>query len=456
MSSMQLTKRGRVLLLVPVYLFIGAYFLQNPFMAMMGAGLLSLFLYSRTYLIKEKSRIDVDTVVKQDIAYVDEGINITHSLESPGPLRLSLDPDDDLENKDGRRFDQLVKSKALFEYTLHPTTPGKTKVGALNGTLYDPMGLYRTEFNHPAEVNMIVYPSKEAIRHAKAYAHRVHLEELVRDIRRFTTTSGELEEIREYHPGDRWRDIHWKSVSKFGKLMTKEYEKVTLLECCLFLDMSPSMRRGKKKHNHVTFLTIELLKELELSGHDIGLTVYDHRDVLFYQKPEQKRATFNRMYKAIVDIPPPKPSIPYNNLRYKENVTIHNLRDAERQFVENVSKLRYGRSSKGIGGLVRGIKNLNKSVHKRSLAIFITDMETRPELTIKSVEKLKAMKHSVWVIIPFSPWYEAHGDDENILKMVYQDYLRLEAMIRMLYKTGAKVFEMHPGKEGLRILEEGR
>ncbi len=457
MSSINLTTRGKLILIVPIYLFIGAYFLSNPFMAVIGTGILSVFVYSHTYLSRKSSSIKVDTKIKQDTAYVDEGVKISHKIESQGPVRLSLKADDpDMETDDKSVLQRMLNSKILFEYPVYPTSSGRAKMGALTGTIYDPMGLYKSDFKHPSQSEMVVYPSKDTIRHAKAYAHRVHLEELVEDIQRFTTTSEELEEIREYQPGDKLRDIHWKSVSKFGKLMTKEYEKMALLECSIFLDMSPSMRRGKKKHNHVTFLTLELLKELELSGHDIGLTVYDHRNVLFYQKPDKKRTTFPRIYKAISDLPGPKKSMEYNELRYDKEITMDTLKDAELQFLEQVNKIRFGGKSKRIGGLVNAIREIKRGVNKRSLIVFITDMETDPGLVIKSVEKLKAMNHAVWVIIPFSPWYEVEEVDEEKLKMAFRDYIKLEKMIHKLFRAGAKVFEIYPGKEGLRILEEGR
>jgi len=456
MPSMELTRRGKVLMLVPIYLFTGAYLLKNPFMALTGAGLLALLLHSRIYLDRVSSKVDVDPSIAQDTLYVGEGVKVSYMVGSERPLNISLEPSDDLENREDVRFEQTLNSKAIFESTLYPTSSGRAEVGGLKGTLSDPMGLYKVQFDHQSPIDMVVYPSKDAIRYAKTYAHRVHLEELVKDMMSFTVSSGELEEIREYHPGDRWRDIHWRSVSKLGNYMTKEYEKMALLECTVFLDMSPSMRRGKKKMDHINFLTLELLKELELSGHDIGMTVYDHRKVLFHQKPEQRRATFTRIYRALSDLPDPKEPAPYNSPRYREDITIENLKDAERQFVERVSTIRYGSPSAGLGGLVEAVKEVKRGVHKRSLVMIITDMETNPEITIKSVEKLKNMNHTVWVIIPFSPWYDLEHIDEDVLEMTYKDYIRLEKISKILYRAGAKVFEMYPGKEGLRILEEGR
>ncbi len=452
MTSVELTTRGKMILVVPIYLFVGAYFLGDPFMALIGAGILSIFVYSRTYLEGDSTNIKVSTQIKQDNAYVDEGVTISHVLESKGPLHLSIRADDaDMEGVGD--LDGSLNSKMLFEYSLYPTSSGKTKIGGLKGTIYDPMGLFKSDFKHPAYKEMVVYPSKDSIRHGRAYAHRVHLEELVEDIQRFSTSSEELEEIREYHPGDRLRDIHWKSVSKLGKMMTKEYEKMALLQCSIFLDMSPSMRRGKKKYNHVIFLTIELLKTFELSNHEIGLTAYDHRDVLFYQKPEQKRTTFPRIYKGLSDLPEPKESVKYRDHRYNKEVTTRKLKQAELQFVEQISKLRFGGGA--IGGLINAIRELKKGGNKRSLIIFITDLETDPALLIKSVEKLKAMNHTVWVIVPFSPWYDVENVDKAVLERAYQDYLYLETILHKLYRGGAKVFEIYPGKEGLRVMEEG-
>ncbi len=444
------------MLLVPLYLFIGAFFFTNPFMALVGVAFLSLFIYTRSYLIRMAKTLEIETHIEGENAYVDEDLHISQIIGSEGSLFLTLEPGDDMKIVGEGMIKKKIEGKKLVEYSLKPSTPGKTEVGAFTGTLYDPMEFFKLDMEHPHKKRVIVYPSKEAIRHAKAYAHRVHLEELVEDIQRFNTTSGELEEIREYQPGDRLRDMHWQSISKLGKLMTKVYEKMALLECCIFLDMSPSMRRGDRKINHATFITLELLKELELSGHGIGLTVYDHRDVIFHQRPEHKRTAFPRIYQAMSDLLPPREAVEYLNQRYDKEITTQALRDAETQFAERVSRLRHGTASPGTGGLVGAVREIKKQGNKRSLVIFITDMETEPGLIIKSTEKLRALNHVVWVVILFSPWYDVDVVTKENLERAYNDYLNIEKIRVKLHRGGARVFEVYPGKEGLRILEEGR
>jgi uncharacterized protein (DUF58 family) len=43
--------------------------------------------------------------------------------------------------------------------------------------------------------------------------------------------------VREYHPGDSLKRIHWKSTARLGRLQTKVYEPTTTIDVSIFLDV---------------------------------------------------------------------------------------------------------------------------------------------------------------------------------------------------------------------------
>jgi uncharacterized protein (DUF58 family) len=43
--------------------------------------------------------------------------------------------------------------------------------------------------------------------------------------------------VREYHPGDSLKRIHWKSTARLGRLQTKVYEPTTTIDISIFLDV---------------------------------------------------------------------------------------------------------------------------------------------------------------------------------------------------------------------------
>ncbi len=458
MSNMQLSKRGKLLILVPVYLMILGFLLKETYSVVTGTALLSLFIYSRFYLYQTEKTLKVVDELEPGIKSVDEGFRLRQKISSERTLKLRLEPVH--EEGVGTDIDGHVEltTPVDLDQRLMPKRRGYLKVGGLEGWVYDPMELYKVPLEHRSSSLVVVQSSKDAIRRAKAYAKRSHVEELIEDYRRYTTTTGELEEIREYQPGDKLKDIHWRSTSKFRTLMTKVYEKMAMVEVHILLDSGPSMRRKSSgdvnKMEHSIFVALEILKKFEIAGHDIGLTVFDHKGVIFHQKPDHRHSTFNRIYENMAELPSPIKSNGYNTLRYPEDVDAAQLTRAEKEFSRKAGGIISGTTTQELAGIVTTVRMIRSGSGKRTLVVMITDLEINTGLTIKTVEKMKALGNDVWVIVPFSPWYDVEEPDVEVLERAYLDYERLERVLLKLHRAGASVFELYPSKEGLKILLE--
>ncbi len=458
MSDMRLSKRGKLLILVPVYLMILGFILHEPYSVITGMALLSLFIYSRFYLYRTANTLKVVDELEPGIKSVDEGFSLRQKISSERTLKIRAVPVHEEGVGTDRKDGMEVTTPANPDQRLMPKRRGYLKVGGLEGWVYDPMELYKIPLKQKKSTLVVVQSSKDAIRRAKAYAKRSHVEELIQDYRRYTTTSGELEEIREYQPGDKLKDIHWRSASKFQKYMTKVYEKMAMVEVHILLDSGPSMRRKSSgdvnKMEHSIFVSLEILKKFEIAGHDIGLTVFDHKGVIFHQKPDHRHSTFNRIYEKMAELPSPIRSNGYNTLRYPENIDAVHLSEAEKEFSRKAGGIISGASSHELAGIVTTVRMIKSGSGKRTLVVIITDLEINTGLTIKTVEKMKALGNDVWVIVPFSPWYDVEEPDLEILERTYLDYERLERLLLKLHRAGASVFELYPSKEGLKILLE--
>ncbi len=458
MSDIQLSKRGKILLLIPMYLMILGFLLQEPYSVIIAAALLSLFLYSRSYLSRTVHTLDVVDELEPGMKSVDESFMLWQKIISERTLKIRAVPiyKDGIAAENEERIE--VTSPAKLNHRLIPKRRGYLKVGGLEGCVYDPMELYKIPLKRKPSSLVVVQSSKDAIRRAKAYARRSHIEELIQDYQRYTTTSGELEEIREYQPGDKLKDIHWRSASKFQKYMTKVYEKMAMVEIHILLDCGPSMRRKSggdiNKMEHSIFVALEILKKFEIAGHDIGLTAFDHKSVLFHQKPDHRHRTFNRIYEKMAELPSPIKSSGYTSYRYREDIDSSYLSNAEKEFSKRVGGIISRTSTDELAGIVTTVKMIKSGSGKRTLVVLITDLEINTGLTLKTVEKMKALGNDIWVIVPFSPWYEVEEPDKDTLEKTYIDYERLERILLKLYRAGALVFELYPYKEGLKILLE--
>ncbi|WP_345801517.1 DUF58 domain-containing protein [Microbacterium sp. AZCO] len=99
---------------------------------------------------------------------------------------------------------------------------GIVTVGPATTVRSDPIGLLRREHAFEDVHELYVHPRTIGVPSTSAG--------LIRDLegaptRRLVDADMSFHAIREYAPGDSWRQVHWKSTAKTGQLMVRQYEE---------------------------------------------------------------------------------------------------------------------------------------------------------------------------------------------------------------------------------------
>ncbi|MFH8252171.1 DUF58 domain-containing protein [Microbacterium sp. B2969] len=99
---------------------------------------------------------------------------------------------------------------------------GIVTVGPATTVRSDPLGLLRREHAFEDVHELYVHPRTIVVPSTSAG--------LIRDLegaptRRLVDADMSFHAIREYAPGDSWRQVHWKSTAKTGQLMVRQYEE---------------------------------------------------------------------------------------------------------------------------------------------------------------------------------------------------------------------------------------
>jgi uncharacterized protein (DUF58 family) len=98
----------------------------------------------------------------------------------------------------------------------------------------DPFGFYRATLEIPAHAALVVYPRLLPLDELGLPPHRplgdLAAPQLVRDPLR---TVG----VRDYHPDDPLKDVHWPATARAGALQTRVYEQTAAREVAIFLDL---------------------------------------------------------------------------------------------------------------------------------------------------------------------------------------------------------------------------
>ncbi|MBS3816695.1 MAG: DUF58 domain-containing protein [Candidatus Thermoplasmatota archaeon] len=457
MIEVKLSRRGKILLLLPIFLVAISMYLSEPYVAVTAALLFSLFFYSRAEIAN--CSVNIEDRLPEGNKTVGEAFKVQHKVKGSRvlDLKFSKKMNDEFELK-GKDEEEQVRTGSRFSYQVIPQSRGYHKLGKIEVWLYDPLRIYKKEIEHDIEEEVVVRSSKEAIKRAKTYSKRKHAEEFVEDPFAFTQRSNEFEGIREFHPGDSLRDIHWKSFSKFQKLMTRIYERVSPIGAQILLDCSPSMRRklpnGTTKLDHSIYVSLQMLKNFETLGHEIGMTAYDHKKVIFHKSPDLESTIFRMLYEKVSDLPGAIDPKDMSMDRYDDSLDLSDLDSDEKRFSEKIGKFISKSGRKDIAGVLSAVDQIKAREEKRKLVIIISDLEMQAKATLKAVEHLKEMKHEVWLIVPFSPWYDVEEVEEKTLEKAYQEYEKLENILGYIERLGCPIFELYPDREGFTILEE--
>jgi uncharacterized protein (DUF58 family) len=155
------------------------------------------------------------------------------------PANLEIVGHDKRLDTEGRQVINRVTSLRWYEsivwrYRLRCTQRGAYRIGPAQIEGGDPFGFYRTHHEIPERTSLIIYPTLLPLaelglppRHPLG---ELRARALIRDPLR---TVG----VRDYHPDDPLKDVHWTATARTGALQTRVYEPTTSREVAIFLDL---------------------------------------------------------------------------------------------------------------------------------------------------------------------------------------------------------------------------
>jgi uncharacterized protein (DUF58 family) len=131
---------------------------------------------------------------------------------------------------------------------------GGFQLGPTIATVSDPIGLFRVEKRFEALKSVTVLPMVFPIESFLSPPGLLPGGKVTR--RKSTDITPHASSVREYHPGDPMKRIHWPTSIRRGQLMVKEFDQDPQAEVWLFLDAQFSMQ-SSKLHEDAPELPVE-------------------------------------------------------------------------------------------------------------------------------------------------------------------------------------------------------
>jgi uncharacterized protein (DUF58 family) len=155
------------------------------------------------------------------------------------PANLEIAGHDRRLDNEGRQVIHRVTSLRWYEsvvwrYRLRCTARGAYRLGAAQIEGGDPFGFYRTIKDIPERTSLIVYPRLLPLDDLGLPPHHP-----LGELRARALISDPLRTVgvRDYHPDDPLKDVHWAATARTGTLQTRIYEPTTAREVAIFLDL---------------------------------------------------------------------------------------------------------------------------------------------------------------------------------------------------------------------------
>lgn len=303
-------------------------------------------------------------------------------------------------------------SSITFSYILQVRMRGKYHLGPTEVIMRDRLGLHFYKRTLIEETEILVLPTWKDVRRLEALGKQRQLGLMFGSHRTRVVGMGtDFTGFREYVPGDEFRLIDWKSSAKRGDMVIKQYEMEKNIQVVCMVDTSGSMGNGYPENTKLEYAirAAVLLSHMGLERKDlVGTCVFS--DIVHAYIPPKTGP--NHMYEVLDALAIAEP--------------------------------------KGWSDYETAITYVTKQTKKRSLIIWLTDLEESPAPLLNAMKSVVANGHKAMIISPFGPWFEApvgqFGPVERVLAEAVEEELweRRTKISRALARFGISVVNVGP------------
>mgnify|MGYP002525993242 CR=1 FL=1 len=172
---------------------------------------------------------------------------------------------------------RLHRNEALLaHYRLKCHLRGQYQLGKPRLRLYNPSFLFYYESDVESESTLVVFPKIEELEGLDLSGDFPKMYQGAMPIRRIGT-SGEFYSIREYYPGDDFKNINWRVFGRTRKLMVNQFEREDISDVMLVLDAREIAGTGTPVHNPLNYgcrAAAALVDYFLHTRNRVGLTIY--------------------------------------------------------------------------------------------------------------------------------------------------------------------------------------
>jgi uncharacterized protein (DUF58 family) len=201
------------------------------------------------------TRLTADREMSQEKIFEDGTVKVELRILNQGGKTGFLEVRDKLPRtiqlKEGTNYTYLnlnPKGATRLKYTIKCPLKGVYKVGPITLRTHDPLNMFYKEKTVAFESDLTVFPQVRDVKelYIKSKQPKMYPGEMRV---KMPGPGSEFFAIRDYMPGDPFRDINWKAYASTGKLLVNEHERLSVSDITILFDSRISSRFGMDSDN---------------------------------------------------------------------------------------------------------------------------------------------------------------------------------------------------------------
>lgn len=456
--------------------FAGVLFSSLSF-CVLSVALISSFVYARLRFVAEidRTNLEIDRKILDDLVFAGMPVGVKVDVLNKDPITVrgtfqDMLPKNCVLASGTNTTTQELPPRTIMEmsYSIIPQKRGPQRFPGMKIDRVDALGLFAEDQTIEHITNITAHTKKESIDTARKLAGREHLE-FSGITRNLAVVLRELEfdGIREYVPGDRARDIHWKLWPKTGKLMTKTYRKEGSVQTMVLVDCGRSMRLQSykiAKIDHALDLSLQISNVLLSSFHPAGVAAFDELRVMTKVPPGLGSHQFDKIVKALRDVP--GAFVQEGTTSPEETTTARKTPEplmkggrnpaGSSEFLSAIDKLSARGKGKSRGFGLESVVNetIARGRGQQQLFIVVSDLISSRDAVLAGAKTCQSTGNRMLVIHTYDEWYSRPEESVQTpdIERMYGDLtgaLKVEAAFR---GAGASYIRIGPADTSARII----
>lgn len=341
----------------------------------------------------------VVTVRREAPSQAKQGEPMVVVTEATGPDGAPLDivdaPPPQLRVTSTKRHDE--RGRVQLVQHLVPEAPGVMTWGTVRVRVKDAWGVMEDEVSVPLPHHLRVLPDESGMQTGRRVGRRGVATGSAKH-RLATDWEPEIERLRDYQGGDRFRDIDWAHSTQVGKLIVREMSRHQQLSVVVLLQASQSMRWKRRASKLETGIqaSLAILSAAQAAGLPVGLVAFDDRGVAAQVKAIASRKAVQASLERLAALPGPvvgEAAPP--RVRPAEETVAASPR--QRAFLEAVSAFD-ARGSRGLTPIESALGAIARVSPQPALVVCLLDVEENPAIANAVTGRLRRHGHRPVVV----------------------------------------------------------